>query len=1431
MLNLAVGGITSSTFGRGNGGTIDLEVNGLMELLNEGSVLNSTFSKGNAGDVKIHAGDLRMDTLAYINNEANSQDINMAGNGGKIDVAVDNFVEILNGSQISGSTTSAGDAGNITITTGDLTIDSLGLNLVTGIFSQSINPDSTGTAGRVEVNVDGKLEILGNKAQISSGTWSAGAGGEIFVKSDSLSIDAQSGSGGITSSTFGRGNGGTIDLEVNGLMELLNEGSVLNSTFSKGNAGDVKIHAGDLRMDTLAYINNEANSQDINMAGNGGKIDVAVDNFVEILNGSQISGSTTSAGDAGNITITTGDLTIESQSSNQVTGIFSQSINLDSTGNAGRVEVNVDGKLKILGNKAQISSGTWSAGAGGEIFVKSDSLSIDAQSGLGGITSATSGRGDAGKIDVAVENLLEILNGSQISGCTTSAGDAGNITITTGDLTIESQSSNQVTGIFSQSNSPDSTGNGGRVEVDVREHLEIMGTQAYISSATFGQGSGGEVFVQSDSLLLNGNNGEGGIRSATAGSGDGGIVDVYVSGLMEILNGGIVANSTFSKGNAGNVTIRAGALSMDRQDSDFITGIFSDANSGSTGHAGNVDVTATGCFNILNGSEVSSGTWSDGDAGIVAVKAENLTINSQGSAIVTGIFSQSNPESTGNAGRVEVDVGGDLEIMGDLAYISGATFGQGSGGEVFVQSDSLLINGNDGEGGIRSVTAGSGAGGIVDVDVSGLMAILNGGIVANSTFSKGNAGNVTIRAGALSMDRQNSDFITGIFSDAMSGSTGHAGNVDVTATGCFNILNGSNVSSSTWADGDAGKIIIRSVDLTIDSLSSGLNPSFVTGIFSQSNNSESTGNAGCVEVEVDGNLKILGNNAQIASGTWSAGTGGEIFVKSDSLSIDAQSGSGGITSSTLGRGDGGTIDLEVNGLMELLNGGLVLNNARFSKGNAGDVKIHVGDLRMDTLAYINNEANSQDINMTGNGGRIDVAVENLVEILNGSQISGSTNSAGDAGNITITTGDLTIDSLGSNLVTGIFSQSINPDLTGKAGRVEVNVDGKFKIIGNNTGISSATYSYGTSGEIFVKSDSLSVDAQSGSGGITTATSGRGDGGIVDIDIIGLMEILNGANISSSTKSEGDAGEVNIKAGTLNIDGQGNQTGIQSLASINSNGYVGNVSITADQMTILNNGQVSIAGLQPVYDNLFGAIPERAIHIDTHTLYLDQDAGITAESKGNMPAAAIELNTGKLVVAHGSSITTSAEEADGGPITIQSDTLVLRDALITTSVTGTSGNGGDIVLTGRENDPSDAIVFSAGFVQANTEAVAAHGGDVFINARAVIAEGDELLVGGEERQIFEPGNGLNVIQAAAPGGEQGTIEITAPELDISGSLVHTAVGFIQPVRLATDPCSVAGGQGMNSLVLMGSGGIPDVSQESLDIFWDKERMDRLLEENF
>jgi hypothetical protein len=335
---------------------------------------------------------------------------------------------------------------------------------------------------------------------------------------------------------------------------------------------------------------------------------------------------------------------------------------------------------------------------------------------------------------------------------------------------------------------------------------------------------------------------------------------------------------------------------------------------------------------------------------------------------------------------------------------------------------------------------------------------------------------------------------------------------------------------------------------------------------------------------------------------------------------------------------------------------------------------------------------------------------------------------------------------------------------------------------------------------------------------------EGNAGSIEITLAGLLQMLNIAVISSSTQAKGDAGEITISASQITLD----SSTVGSIASDTSTGSVGNIDIQAESVKLLNSAKINIkahqmlseAQLQEVADN------SKTISLDTGQLILDHESKITSESTGNVPAGAIEVNTDHLLVENGSKITTSARQADGGPINIHGGTLVLRDGQITTSVTGESGDGGTITLTGKNTHPSNALVLENGFVQANTAASDAHGGYILVNARAVIANNDQLLVGGETIE-FTPGLGFNIIQAAAPGGEQGNIDVTAPELDIAASLVQAEADFSRPSDLATDPCSASGGQGVNALVRQGQGGMRLWAEDLLDLSWNGNRLDRLI----
>ena len=66
--------------------------------------------------------------------------------------------------------------------------------------------------------------------------------------------------------------------------------------------------------------------------------------------------------------------------------------------------------------------------------------------------------------------------------------------------------------------------------------------------------------------------------------------------------------------------------------------------------------------------------------------------------------------------------------------------------------------------------------------------MVNGGQIASGTFSSGNSGSVKVSAGSINIDNKGSPLYTGISCTANVGSTGNAGNIDVTTTGNLSLF-------------------------------------------------------------------------------------------------------------------------------------------------------------------------------------------------------------------------------------------------------------------------------------------------------------------------------------------------------------------------------------------------------------------------------------------------------------------------------------------------------------------------------------------------------------------------------------------------------------------------------------------------------------------
>jgi hypothetical protein len=336
----------------------------------------------------------------------------------------------------------------------------------------------------------------------------------------------------------------------------------------------------------------------------------------------------------------------------------------------------------------------------------------------------------------------------------------------------------------------------------------------------------------------------------------------------------------------------------------------------------------------------------------------------------------------------------------------------------------------------------------------------------------------------------------------------------------------------------------------------------------------------------------------------------------------------------------------------------------------------------------------------------------------------------------------------------------------------------------------------------VLAGNLTIDGQSaGSGAATGIFSNAGKGsnghsGFISVDVADKLSVLNGAQIASNSSSpSGYANEIDIKAGTIELNGKASVT---SAALEGSSGETGILKISASKsITLSGLSTFSIQNEATVDDP--GSVPLWYMNVSAPSITL-KNSQINASSTGNVGASEIRINYTDRMTIDPSSITTSAVSGNGGMISIEgTGPLTLDHSRITTSVTGaTNGNGGNINIT------APVLVLNTGFIQANTLATAASGGDVNIKVNSTLSSGNALFVGGAPL-IFDPDrSGFNVIQAAAPTGVSGNVQISSPQIDLTGSLSSLVAQVLDSTNLAADLCRAGEG---SSLTPLGHGGLP------------------------
>jgi hypothetical protein len=408
---------------------------------------------------------------------------------------------------------------------------------------------------------------------------------------------------------------------------------------------------------------------------------------------------------------------------------------------------------------------------------------------------------------------------------------------------------------------------------------------------------------------------------------------------------------------------RDGSLSTGKE-TDSFTGISSDVGSDGIGHGGDLDVRADRLA-LVRGGEISAGTFGRGNGGTVRVTAPWLLIDGQNASGFTGISSDVIENVRGHGGDVRID-SGDLLILGGGA-ISADAGGRDDGGNVQVFATRLRIDGQgmfDEFTGISSDVFEGAVGDGGDVLVrSDALTITGGGRISAETAGRGHGGDIAIFANNFWSDGVDS----GVFAIVDESGVGRGGNLLVEADDLI-LRNGAEMTADTFGTGSAGSVGVKAGTLRID----GEFSSHATDI-SSSVIEGATGEGGSVRVAA-GEL-TLRNGGGISADTLGRGNGGRIEVSASRLRIEGTRGfstgiSSGVGSDAIGHGG----DILVTGgeVTFLGTGGITAGT--FGGGDAGSVRLRVSDLLIDTsdAAIEGGIFANADAGSTGRGGSVDI---------------------------------------------------------------------------------------------------------------------------------------------------------------------------------------------------------------------------------------------------------------------------------------------------------------------------------------------------------------------------------------------------------------------------------------------------------------------------
>ncbi|MEQ9236291.1 two-partner secretion domain-containing protein [Coleofasciculus sp. E2-BRE-01] len=749
-------------FGVGGNITVTAQEEIVLPSVNS-SIISATLGQGKGGDIEINTRSLSLVNGARIFTVTQRKGED-SGQGGNLTINASESVELIGvgippgGNQprstsLQARTLGDGDAGNLTVNTRQLILRDGGILSTTNCGSGAVSRCGSAQSGTLRVNASEFIELSGTPdiedPRLSpSGFYSQslldGDGGDVFVETRRLIIRDGAEIAAATEDTSS-GAGGNVTIKASDSVELIDTrpdgtpGGLFTFSRGSGNAGELNIETGRLIVQDGGSISTGTERE-----GQGGNLIINAFESVELIGTSRVSGNgskvraiTGGSGNGGDLVINTRRLLIQDG------GLLSSST--FSSGRAGNLNVNATDSVEVIGTseagiQSSVSFDTSDEGNAGDLTITTGQLLVRD----GGVVSAkTTDQGQAGTLEVNADSVQVI--GTSADGQRASSllfdssasemgGNAGELTIDTSRLIVQDG------GLVSATTA--NTGEAGKLAVNASESVEVIGTAPdgttpsslrFDSLASETGGNAGELTIDTSRLIVQ----DGGLVSATtANTGEAGKLTVNASESVEVVgtspNGQTPSLLVFDSSGSGN----AGELKID-----------------------------TERLVLQGGGQISATTFDSGQGGIIEVNAsESVDVNGSGSGLFFESRSLANARGiTLNTGRLTVENGGQLTVSGS---------GSGTSGDLEITADSIFLTN---QGRLRATTTAS-EGGNIRLDVTDSIIMRFNSEIAAEAFGTANGGNITINAGGivLAILSENSDVVANAFA-------GQGGTISATA--------------------------------------------------------------------------------------------------------------------------------------------------------------------------------------------------------------------------------------------------------------------------------------------------------------------------------------------------------------------------------------------------------------------------------------------------------------------------------------------------------------------------------------------------------------------------------------------------------------------------------------------------------------------------